>query len=583
MFDNNMRVAAVVAITVLMVVVLSFTSFSPSGANTVVVGGVAEPHGDRLSLLPSAATVPPTTAAPTESPAELSERLAETTSWLLGDDKVLTNASHRVLDLPLAVALRQYHRSSFDHIKNGELEVNCALTMMQTQNCDAWAESLAACVHRIGRDSWEKLLGARCLQSGFWRKALPDLMAADARYAVAAALAPAADAWKSLKRGLIWDSQIWKDGDTQRYVPPAQRTYAEFPPVRVCSNGCKTYPVGFGVPKSYFVDKVPRTKSFEWMPLMPKPTPAHGAYEAAIEDEDLFREMYSQSYFAWTHARGGWDCLRHYEIIAAGSVPFFYDIDRCPRNSLGHLPKELLLKARSLPGVNHIMTHGSSYTTASSLGGVNFKKHGHIDATHFNVTAYYELADEILAFGRKHLTAGAVVAYMLKMLGIEEPKHVLVVTRMTFDYIEATTMFGLAELGIRTTIVNAQMEYLYKMRTPDGKKPRNDRDEMLRPHYPNTYGAAFGFACRLGDTVNRPFDSNPDDGKYSADVRAGKYDLIIYAANPGSYRWLQEAKQAGAKVAFLQYRDGSADPDSATMHACEHGPVFVREMNDRGC
>ena len=36
-------------------------------------------------------------------------------------------------------------------------------------------------------------------------------------------------------------------------------------------------------------------------------------------------------------------------------------------------------------------------------------------------------------------------------------------------------------------------------------------------------------------------------------------------------------------VAFLQFRDFHGDPDQFTMEACEHGPVFVREMNDRSC
>jgi hypothetical protein len=29
--------------------------------------------------------------------------------------------------------------------------------------------------------------------------------------------------------------------------------------------------------------------------------------------------------------KGGWDCLRHYEIIGNGCMPYFENIEKCPK------------------------------------------------------------------------------------------------------------------------------------------------------------------------------------------------------------------------------------------------------------
>ncbi len=53
--------------------------------------------------------------------------------------------------------------------------------------------------------------------------------------------------------------------------------------------------------------------------------------------------------------KGGWDCLRHYEIIASGSVPYFEDYERIPKFTMFDYPKKLQKKANDLylKVVNH--------------------------------------------------------------------------------------------------------------------------------------------------------------------------------------------------------------------------------------
>jgi hypothetical protein len=46
--------------------------------------------------------------------------------------------------------------------------------------------------------------------------------------------------------------------------------------------------------------------------------------------------------------KAGWDCMRHYEILANNCIPYFIDLENCPKQILTNLPKELLLEAREL-------------------------------------------------------------------------------------------------------------------------------------------------------------------------------------------------------------------------------------------
>ena len=65
-------------------------------------------------------------------------------------------------------------------------------------------------------------------------------------------------------------------------------------------------------------------------------------------DEHSYYADYAESLFAITMKKGGWDCLRHLEILANGCLPLFLELDQCPPTTCVHLPKPELLEALSL-------------------------------------------------------------------------------------------------------------------------------------------------------------------------------------------------------------------------------------------
>ena len=59
-----------------------------------------------------------------------------------------------------------------------------------------------------------------------------------------------------------------------------------------------------------------------------------------------YYEQYSRSLFATTTRKGGWDCLRHYEILKNNCLPFFPKIEEKPRLTMFNYPVKLQKKSQ---------------------------------------------------------------------------------------------------------------------------------------------------------------------------------------------------------------------------------------------
>jgi hypothetical protein len=96
------------------------------------------------------------------------------------------------------------------------------------------------------------------------------------------------------------------------------------------------FPTGVGLPESRIlpIDLGKKTQLFQ------KSCPAHALFRNADEsnrrhhvfhNEDEYYEDLAKSWFGLTCKRGGWDAMRHYEIIAAGTLALFRDYDLRPK------------------------------------------------------------------------------------------------------------------------------------------------------------------------------------------------------------------------------------------------------------
>lgn len=86
-------------------------------------------------------------------------------------------------------------------------------------------------------------------------------------------------------------------------------------------------------------------------------------------DETDYYNEYARSYFGETWKKGGWDSLRHYEIIANQCLPWFKDIHQCPVLTCPTLPKKELEQITALIGEKGLewFTSGSGFDTYQYL------------------------------------------------------------------------------------------------------------------------------------------------------------------------------------------------------------------------
>src|SRR5208283_4616118 len=61
------------------------------------------------------------------------------------------------------------------------------------------------------------------------------------------------------------------------------------------------------------------------------------------DNEADYYKGYQDSCFGVTMKKAGWDCMRHYEILANGCLPLFLDVHKIPPAVMTHLPKMQML------------------------------------------------------------------------------------------------------------------------------------------------------------------------------------------------------------------------------------------------
>jgi len=101
-----------------------------------------------------------------------------------------------------------------------------------------------------------------------------------------------------------------------------------------------------------------------------------------FKEEQSYYEDYQKSYYGVTMKKAGWDCMRHYEILGNYCMPYFTDLEDCPKDTLSSFPKELLLEAKEL-------------------------------ANNFDEQKYYVILDKIFEHTKQHLTTKSLAKYIL--------------------------------------------------------------------------------------------------------------------------------------------------------------------------
>ena len=107
-------------------------------------------------------------------------------------------------------------------------------------------------------------------------------------------------------------------------------------------------PISFGIPDFLLYQKMP-LKRKTLATIIPGDKSTY-----IFDNEDSYLKDYRDSYFGKTIKKGGWDCLRHYEILSSRCIPYFPEIENCPKKTLANFPKEIIEYTNSYAKDNKI-------------------------------------------------------------------------------------------------------------------------------------------------------------------------------------------------------------------------------------
>jgi len=306
-----------------------------------------------------------------------------------------------------------------------------------------------------------------------------------------------------------------------------------------CHCGFKTapnniYPISFSIPKCKIINFIPHKTRMN-APMIP------GKKNTYIYDNETdYYNQYKESYFGITCKKSGWDCLRHYEILANGCIPIFLDLNKCPTHTMYHFPKKILYEIYSLPKTEVIL---------------NYDYH----------------VNNLLEYTRKYLTTEAMANYILHSINKKDAKKILFLSGLTEyaispDYLRCLTLHGFKEILLDNCHDYPKITHLYN----DYKKD-----------YTKIYGKGITYSGLLDSNIHR---NNNLDKQIPNDIINHNYDIIIYGSihRGKPFFDLVNKYYKPNEIVILccaDSRDCSDECDHSEINLAKSGyNVFIREL-----
>ncbi|MDE3045947.1 MAG: hypothetical protein KGJ02_04815 [Verrucomicrobiota bacterium] len=243
----------------------------------------------------------------------------------------------------------------------------------------------------------------------------------------------------------------------------------------------KPHPIQFALSETKMVKEIP-PKDRDFAVVIPGDISTY----VYSEEKDYYKD-YQRSYFAVTKKKGGWDCMRHYEILANGCIPYFLDLEECPSKTMTLLPKKLILEAMHLPGVSYL----------------------EIDHRVFDENRYYEILEELLDYTRERLVARKMAQKILDRVKYKGKGKILYLSKQTYpDYLRCCMLIGLKELLGPRVVDVPKVEHIYT----------NYPENTLK-----LYGKGFSYTKVVED---EPVDRE----NIKQRIKKKEFDLIIYGS-----------------------------------------------------
>jgi hypothetical protein len=275
-------------------------------------------------------------------------------------------------------------------------------------------------------------------------------------------------------------------------------------------------------------------------------------YRFAYNQEHEYNAMYQESLFAYTIKKGGWDCLRHYEILANGCIPIFKDLSKCNKYTLASFPKELIINANK-----NLLPWKKEYK---------------------DLYNYY--IKQLLNHVKEKCSTSATIKYFLSNILIKTPKNVLLITgHLGINYTRETFWIGMKRYiqsinGI--AVEYPKINFLY--------------EDYGKENAKNLYGCGFTYSRKLKNDYEFTESEiiNKIDTKFWDLIIYGKVgpDELLEGNHPNMPLWEHVIKKYNKEEIIFLY--GGDECNDITynnrykdhiMHNAQFGHCFVRELN----
>ena len=307
------------------------------------------------------------------------------------------------------------------------------------------------------------------------------------------------------------------------------------------------YPLSYSIPleKICHLNHV-NEKKRELSLVVPGKT---GTHNYSYDSEDKYYKQYEESKYAITKKKGGWDALRHYEILANNCLPLFEDLEKCPDKTLFNFPKDKLIYVKK----NYKYICDEEYTA---------------------------IVKDIHDYMKSNMTCESSARYLLSTIGvsnIKQPKILMINNNLMKRKGWPNYSQYLITIGLRNVLQEKFVEY-----------PKN---EILYKNYkgPRGYGRGFTYSKILDDLdidrsnieekiKNREFDyviyglMGKDESEFG-DIRlkCPFWDIVKenYDTNHVAFIYGGDRIHSKENVEFLEH----------LKYHSEHGICFVRELD----
>lgn len=281
-------------------------------------------------------------------------------------------------------------------------------------------------------------------------------------------------------------------------------------------------PIGVSIPESKIVDMVP-TKQKRFAHIVPGEPSTY-----IFSDEGSYYKDYQSAVFGRTQKKGGWDCMRHYEILANGCIPWFTDLEKCPEQTMTHFPKDLVREAME------------SETPEAYI-------------------------PRLLEHTRKHLTCRAMAQYVLDTVGCPNPNRVLYLGSNPWpDYIRCLTLIGMKQILGNHCVESVFVPHIY--------------DDYPDAH--RLYGRGFSYTRILPAYMKPPLI-------HIDEIRNRSFDLVVYGNIHRGLPYWEEVNQVYPPEKIVMLCGEDCDEPGQIHHEICNGPefgkkgynVFIRELS----